>query len=102
MKNQIKWMDRALRLMLLLAFVCLYLLLTACTTVVPVTAQFPDKPSKVGGCKQLDTVTDDVKLSGLTATTAKNYSTYYECAVKVDTWNDWYEKQKNIFEKAGK
>ena len=27
-----------------------------------------------------------------------NYQTYYECAVKVDAWNEWYQIQKHIFE----
>jgi len=98
MNNDFKWMDRALRLIALLAVVCLVLFLVGCSTVVPVTAKFPEKPQNVEACPQLETVPNDVKLSGLTATTTKNYSSYYECAVKVDTWNEWYEKQKRIFE----
>jgi hypothetical protein len=23
---------------------------------------------------------------------------YYECAAKVDGWNDWYQEQKRIYE----
>lgn len=76
--------------------------LVGCSTVVPVTAKFPDKPKNVESCPQLDTVPEDVKLSGLTTTVIKNYSTYYECAVKVDKWNEWYEIQKRIFESVGK
>lgn len=76
--------------------------LVGCSTVVPVTAKFPDKPKNVEPCPQLDTVPEDVKLSGLTSTVTKNYSTYYECAVKVDKWNEWYEIQKRIFEGVGK
>ncbi len=74
-------------------------LLTACSTTVPVTAKFPDAPRLgQGTCPQLQTVPDDVKLSGLTATVTMNYSTYYECAVKVDQWQEWYAIQKRIFE----
>jgi hypothetical protein len=29
-----------------------------------------------------------------------NYAQYKECAVKVDLWTDWYEKQKKIFEEV--
>jgi hypothetical protein len=72
-------------------------LLAGCTTV-PVTAKFPEKPANVESCPQLSTVQDDVKLSELTNTVAKNYGAYYECTVKVDTWNEWYETQKRIFE----
>ena len=82
--------------------IVLALFLSACSTVVPVTAKFPNKPANTAACPQLDTVKDDVKLSELTNTVAKNYSTYYECAVKVDTWNEWYETQKRIFEGVSK
>ena len=80
----------------------LALCLSACGTMVPVAPKFPDKPKNVEKCPQLDTVPDNVKLSGMTSTTAKNYSTYYECAVKNDTWNDWYEIQKHIYEGVAK
>jgi len=74
-------------------------LLTACSTTVPVSAKFPDAPRLgQGTCPQLQTVPNDVKLSGLTATVTMNYSTYYECAVKVDQWQEWYAIQKRIFE----
>jgi hypothetical protein len=79
------------------SIIALLLCLTGCATA-PVVAKFPEKPKRAEACPQLDTVPDQVKLSGLTSTTAKNYSTYYECAVKVDTWNEWYEIQKHIFE----
>lgn len=80
-------------------YLLLALLLTGCSTTVPVTAKFPEAP-KYGmtACPPLQTVTDDVKLSGLTTTVTANYSTYYECALKVDQWKEWYEVQKRIFE----
>ena len=75
------------------------LAITGCSTAVPVVAKFPDAPRMgLGTCPQLQTVPDDVKLSGLTSTVTTNYSTYYECAVKVDQWNEWYGIQKRIFE----
>jgi hypothetical protein len=82
-------------------YLLVVLLLAGCTTV-PVTAKFPAKPSNVEACPQLVTVQDDVKLSELTSTVAKNYGTYHECTVKVDTWNEWYETQKKIFEGVSK
>ena len=78
-------------------YLLILLLVSGCSTA-PVVAKFPEKPKNVEICPQLDTVPDNVKLSGLTGTIAKNYSTYYECAVKNDTWNEWYEIQKRIFE----
>jgi hypothetical protein len=75
------------------------LAITGCSTTVPVTAKFPDAPRLgLGTCPQLKTVNDSVKLSELTNTVTINYSTYYECAVKADQWNEWYEIQKRIFE----
>lgn len=80
-------------------YLLIALLLSGCATNVPVTAKFPDAP-KYGmiKCPQLKTVNDGVKLSELTDTVTMNYSTYYECAVKADTWQEWYEIQKRIFE----
>jgi hypothetical protein len=83
-------------------FVILAALLAGCSTTVPVTARFPDAPSLgLGTCPQLKTVNDGVKLSELTSTVTVSYNTYYECAVRVDQWNEWYQIQKHIFESAG-
>jgi hypothetical protein len=72
---------------------------SGCATTVPVSARFPDAPKLgLGRCPQLQTVPDDVKLSGLTSTVTTNYGTYYECAVKADQWQEWYLIQKKIFE----
>jgi hypothetical protein len=80
-------------------YLLLALLLSGCSTTVPVTVKFPEPPRLAQGpCPQLQTVPDDVKLSGLTSTVTANYSTYYECAVKVDQWQEWYSIQKKIFE----
>jgi hypothetical protein len=79
--------------------IVLLLCLSACGTVAPVTAKFPEAPKLgQGRCPQLQTVADGVLLSELTKTVTINYSTYYECAVKADTWQEWYEIQKHIFE----
>jgi len=89
------------RALILVGLIVMFLLsmLSGCSTVVPVAAKFPDAPRLgLGTCPQLQTVPDDVKLSGLTTTVTTNYSTYYECAVKADQWNEWYEIQKRIFE----
>jgi hypothetical protein len=78
-------------------------LLTGCATTVPVTAKFPAPPA-IGTrvCPALQTVKNDVKLSELTNTVTQNYSTYYECAVRVDAWQEWYAIQKQIFEGVSK
>ena len=74
------------------------LLLTGCSTTVPVTAKFPDAPSSMGKCTELSQLNTDAKLSDVALTVTSNYSTYYECSVKNDAWIEWYQKQKSIFE----
>jgi hypothetical protein len=78
--------------------IALVFCVTGCSTTVPVTAKFPERPKATPACPQLETVKEDVKISEFINTVTKNYGTYYECAVKVDTWNEWYETQKRIFE----
>ena len=78
------------------------LLLSGCSTVVPVTAKFPEPPKNTPACPQLQKLNDDAKLSDVSKTININYSTYYECAVKVDSWNEWYQIQKRIFEGVAK
>jgi len=77
---------------------------SGCSTVVSVTARFPEPPGKLATqcCPDLQKLKDDSRLSDVSRTVTINYSTYYECAVKVDTWQEWYNIQKIIFEGAGK
>lgn len=81
--------------------VILSLLLIGCSTV-PVTMKFPEAPGNVAmtSCPQLQKLAEDAKLSDISKTVSVNYSTYYECAVKTDAWIEWYQKQKQIFEKV--
>ena len=76
------------------------LLMTGCSTVVPVTVKFPDAPGNVAmtACPQLQKLTEDARLSDISKTITVNYGTYYECAVKTDAWIEWYKIQKQIFE----
>ena len=77
------------------------LLLAACSTTVPVTAKFPEAPTKTGAtvpCPQLQKLDIDPNISQVSNTININYSTYYQCAVKLDVWLEWYETQKRIFE----
>ena len=85
-------------------YLLIALLLSGCATVVPVTARFPEPPSKgaTTACPALQKLKDDAKLSDVANTVTVNYSTYYECAVKADAWQEWYEIQKRIFEGAAK
>ena len=85
-------------------YVIIALLLSGCSTVVPVTVKFPEPPAKgaMTACAALQKLKDDARLSDVANTVTVNYSTYYECAVKTDAWQEWYSIQKHIFEKAVK
>jgi len=77
----------------------LLILITGCSTVVPVTAKFHEAPKvMLQKCPQLEMLKDEAKLSDVAKTLTINYTTYYECAVKSDAWIQWYEIQKRIFE----
>ena len=84
--------------------VLLAVLLTGCSTVVPVAVRFPEPPGKgaMTACPALQKLQDDAKLSDVANTVTVNYGTYYECAVKTDAWQEWYAIQRIIFEKAAK
>lgn len=74
-------------------------LLAGCSTTVPVTAKFPPPPKfSNAACPQLEKLKEGAQLSDVASTVTLNYTTYYECAVKNDTWIEWYQIQKNIFE----
>ena len=85
-------------------YLLIALLLSGCSTVVPVTARFPEPPGKgaTTACPALQKLKEDAKLSDVANTVTVNYGTYYECAVKTDAWQEWYAIQKIIHEKAQK
>jgi hypothetical protein len=72
--------------------------LTGCSTVVPVTAKFPQKPEGVEKCAELKKLGDDAKLSDVSNIINDNYAEHFKCSIKNDTWNEWYDQQKKIFE----
>jgi len=84
--------------------IALALHLAGCTTVVPVTAKFPEAPGLQSQtrCPQLQKLSDNPQLSDVAKTITVNYTEYYTCAVKTDAWIEWYAKQKIIFEGLGK
>ena len=78
--------------------------LTACSTAVPVKQKFPEAPAKLmTKCPNLDEVAvGTTALSEMLKVVVKNYSTYYQCAVIADGWQEWYQIQKIISEEANK
>jgi hypothetical protein len=79
--------------------VFLAMLLCACSTTVPVTQPFPNVAQELQKpCKPLELAQDSTTLSELTKTVVNNYSEYHNCSDKVTAWQEWYTKQKQIFE----
>jgi hypothetical protein len=80
----------------------LAVLLVGCAAPTPVKRNFPDAvPALQEKCPELSTVENtgkEVPITDLLKTVVKNYGAYYECANKVDGWNDWYHTQRKIFE----
>ncbi len=76
------------------------ILLTGCASIsVPVKAKFPVMPETLlVKCPHLEQTPEDAKLSDISKVITKNYTTYYECAVKHDAIVEWYKIQKTIYE----
>jgi hypothetical protein len=83
-----------------LLVIALALVLTGCSTTVPVVAKFPAAPGTLvqEPCPDLKKLEANAKLSDVAKTVTFNYSEYYTCAVKLDAWQRWYREQKAIYE----
>jgi hypothetical protein len=82
------------------ALLILAVFLTACSTPIPVSQKFPNVPTAlVERCESLKKIEGDkVAITEMLKVVVQNYGMYYECAAKVDGWNDWYLEQKRIYE----
>ncbi len=81
----------------------LFLLSGCAVHVEPVTAKFPEAPATLlQKCEALKEVAADASLTDFTKIVVENYILYHECSRKVEGWNEWYTKQKAIFEEATK
>jgi DNA-binding transcriptional regulator YbjK len=81
--------------------ISLLLCLAGCTSV-PVTADFPAVPDALmAKCPALKTITGEkVTIVDFTRTVTENYTTYYECAARSEAWQEWYTRQKQIWEEV--
>ena len=77
----------------------LVLSLSACVSV-PVERKFPKAPEELMiSCTDLQTIpVGTTKLSEVVETVATNYGQYQLCQTKNNTWIDWYNEQKKIFD----
>lgn len=74
------------------------LLLSGCVTF-SAKPKWPDQPN-VGSCPELAESSQTEKLSELLKVVTINYGKYHECTARVEAWQQWYEKQKKIYEEA--
>lgn len=74
------------------------LLISGCSTVVPVTQKWPEPPGlqATKPCAKLATLEQDPKLSQVAKTVTANYDEYWNCSIKLDAWIEWYQKQEII------
>ena len=76
------------------------LLLSGCTTVIPVKQEFPVAPQVLfEKCPDL-MVIDDGKnsLRDMLKVVIQNYATYYQCAERTEGWQNWYKEQKKLYD----
>ena len=81
------------------AFLLSAVLLTGCTTVVPVTQRWPEPPGlqAMQSCPNLQKLQTQTQLSDVAKTVSANYTEYWVCATKLDAWIDWYKQQEIIY-----
>jgi hypothetical protein len=67
---------------------------------VPVVAKFPEAPQSLKeNCPNLKKIEgEQISIVDLHKTVIDNYTTYHECVIKVEGWNEWYAKQKELFD----
>jgi hypothetical protein len=70
---------------------------TGQTNVMP---KWPDVPAEVmQACPDLATIDKtNVQFSDVLNVVTDNYASYKECQLKVDSWIQWYNTQKKIYE----
>ena len=74
--------------------------LVGCTTV-PVARKFPEAPQTLmEKCPELKQLAQDAKLSDVARTVVENYTQYQHCSNKSESWVEWYNTQKKIFEEV--
>jgi hypothetical protein len=80
-----------------LALLLVILMMIGCSTV-PVERKFPDVPKELmESCPDLKQTQSTSKLSEVLTVVVENYGQYHECKLKANSWMDWYNTQKQIF-----
>jgi hypothetical protein len=80
-----------------LALFLIVVMIVGCSTV-PVERKFPDVPKELmESCPDLKQTQSASKLSEVLTVVVENYGQYHECKLKANSWMDWYNTQKQIF-----
>lgn len=81
-------------------YLLIAVLLTGCSTTVTVHQKFPSVPDDLKqACPELKLVDESTtKLSDVVSVVSDNYATSKECKIRVDSWIEWYNTQKKIYE----
>ena len=74
------------------------LLLSGCFKTVPVKQKFPNAPAiLLERCPQLMELPEDQNnIKNFMGIVIQNYGTYYQCAEKVQGWQEWYKENQKI------
>lgn len=88
----------------LLLFCVAILLLSGCSTTVPVKQKFPDAPNVLmEKCEPLETIEQpSIVFSEFLKVVTKNYTKHHTCSNLVEAWQAWYTEQKKISEELNK
>jgi hypothetical protein len=86
--------------MKLILLLLLLILLSGCSNVIGVKPNFPELPPVLTeSCPELLTIPENEnRMSEFLKVVIMNYDQYYECKYKVEAINEWYIKQKEIYE----
>ena len=71
------------------------------TKFLPAKPKFPEPIKELTEpCPDLTKIEgNNAAITELLKIVVENYSMYYECSLKNEGWNDWYKKQKEIYDK---
>jgi hypothetical protein len=85
-----------------LAVLLLALSVSACTSFLPSKPKFPEPTVGLNEpCPDLKKIEGNpVAITDLLRTVAENYTMYYECSAKNTGWNEWYIKQRDIYNRV--
>jgi hypothetical protein len=83
-----------------LLIVLVTVMITGCVTVPPEYPKFPAVPDEIKTvCPALREIEPTTKLSDVVKSVVDNYGTYHECRIQIEGWIEWYNTQKEIYDR---